>query len=305
MPDEPAGQLYSADDAPVTPPDPNPSRERDPETGRFVKPDPLSDTLRRQARAAGLTRDQLEEMDADEVREHIDEHKWNRRSEQIFRFQEQGRQQAQGPTRAAEPAGPDWGQSEDGTPLAESDWPPHMAKLIREVAELVSWRKQVEPHLGDLPQLKQYVQGEARAKNESFGKRMERFYAKHPEVYGKGDLAHLDKNEEDFRNSPEYFARMATFAAWKKAGGDIDALEDTLQREHDARFGGRRQRPAEGDTDAEVERWEEGASMRPTQRGLLESPPGKEKAVQGVREKLPQLNGRAKADRGAYLNPRS
>lgn len=264
--------------------------DRDPKTGRFTKPG-LTASLIREARDAGLTDDDLAEMGAAEVRQHVREAKMEAKWERLFRVQQNGRDAA---TSVAD-HGPNPPAAEKF--FDDADVHPTIVDAVNKLkahfdAQLAELKGNYEPVV-------QHVKAQAKAAGDSFARRMEKFYAKHPEIYGTHKLTGDEARDAEFKESPEFFARMQTFAAWKKAGGDVDDLEAGLESAHNARFGAR----AAQKQDDEVQRWEDGILGRPTQRGLIETPPGDEKAVQGVREKL-KLNGRAdRPNRGAYLNP--
>lgn len=306
MPEPATGQIFNPFSKPATPPaEPAAAKpasiERDPNTGRFLKPG-LSAALLRDARTAGLTDDDLGEMTAEDIRSHINDHKWNDRLEKVFALKERA-QEAPRPA-AAEPAfdlGVK-GYSEDSEKGIADDIVTAMKRLQTYFdGEIKKLREEFSP-------VAQHVHSQAKAQNESFERRMERFYARHPAVYGQGTLKELEKSDPEFRDSPEFFARMQTFAAWKKSGESAEDLEAGLEREHAARFGGRAQAAAADETD-EIREWEAGIYGRPTQRAAAEPPPGTDKAVQGVRSKLAEINGSngrgrvRPGGRGAYLNP--
>ncbi len=292
----PDGQLYNpfADDsakAAESSPTSSPVAERDPQTGRFVKAG-LSQYTVRQARSLGLTDDDLADMDPQEVHDHVAEARVNRGLERVFALQERSRQQTQPITQpTADPPFSLGVENEDDYDNGlVSALKKHLGGLVERVARL-------EAQAQDLPEFKNYVREQARTANESFARRVERAFAKHKHIFGTGTIDKLDKD------SPEFHFRMAAVQAHRKAGAGLDDLEGNIDEFVQNRFGRAKAEPA-SETD-EVRQWQEGVLGRPTQRGLAETPPGVEKAVQGVREKLPQLNGRGRSPgRGAYLNPR-
>lgn len=254
--------------------------------------------LQRQAKDLGLSAAEVAEMLPEELKDFVSEAKLEKRfQEQMGRYTSQleAAQRvvsgARPPESAAEPAagaapGIDWGKGEDGAPFTEQSWNPRIAQLIRESDELKRRLAALEEKAGGLDEIKSFHQQEQKRRTEGFTRRAERFFAKHPEIYGPGTLDQLEKD------SPEVYARLAAIASWRKAGAEADALESELERHTAARYGRRPARAAEP-ADDEVERWEAAQLSRPTQRGLTPEPPSREKAIQGVREKAKTLNGAA------------
>ena len=282
-----SGSIYDPNkDEPATPVAGSPAPiERDPQTGRFLKPG-FSTALVREARTHGLTDEELAEMTVADVRAHVRDAKldsrFERQSERLERlFTERPSQHAE-PTPAEQAKLLD---DEDGYDKGL------VALLKRQQAEIDALKEQVK----DYPEVRGHVQQQARTQAEAFNRAIEREFAKHPHIFGTGTIDKLD------RDSPEFDFRMAAVKAHRKAGAVLDELSANVQAFVAERF---QARPEPKEADA-VSEWEQGVLGRPTQRGLVETPPGREKAIEGVRTILPKRNGRAeRPDRGAYLNPK-
>lgn len=278
------GQIYNPHAAE---PPAAPAVERDPETGRFQKTG-LSAGLIQQAKAAGLTDDDLRDMDPADVRDHVRESRFESRLEKFFRLQEASRPNPTGPPGPVEPKAVDIG-------LDEGSYDAGLVAALRKLTERVA---KLEAENADLPQFKEHVASQARQQNESFGRAIEKAFARHPEIFGTGPIDKLDKDSE------EYDFRMAAVKAHRKAGAALDELQKNIDEFVEKRFSRKNAEP--DDQLSEVEKWERGQSDngvlgRPTQRGRVEAPPGKEKAVEAANARLPRT-GTQREGRGAYLN---
>lgn len=282
------GKLYnpaeSADGAPA-PTQP----ARDPETGRFAKPTHIPASLVREAKQFNLTDDDLAEMTSADVRAHVRDAKFEQRIERMWRLGGDDRPRpAQAEPADAPPAEPKRSVEQD---LIDDGYDKKISALIGRLHDRID---KLEADTKDLPEFKGHVRDQARQTAEQFGRAVEREFAKHPHIFGAGKIDDIDKD------SPEFDFRMAAVKAHRKAGGAIDELADNIAAFVAERFQAKPEPKADDDAAAE---WEAGVLGRPTQRGLVDTPAGREKAIEGARAKIPARNGAVQRPaRGAYLN---
>jgi hypothetical protein len=185
----------------------------------------------------------------------------------------------------------------------------------RLVEALVKLRDHYEGQIDDLRKQVtelggKQAQREAR-ETQNVDRTFEKAFAIFPSVFGEG----LGKNV----SATKMNIRRAAAAFWHENGGDEDSVVRLVKRFVSEEFGGKRkpapQRTAyvedddddEDDDDEEVDeetQWERGVLHRPTQAGSREAPPGRDKAVQGIKRRMaPVQQARdSRQPRGIYLN---
>jgi hypothetical protein len=321
VPQQPDQQLENGTQSriydPASPPEPPPRRraavgeddehvERDPKTGRFMRPG-FSAKLITRARHYGLTDDDLADIDSPEdLQRTVSELAQTERLSRMFNPQaivEAARARDKGPEPVAAAVTPlDLGLSD------EEDGPRLKGMFEKMTAFYEDRIAKLEKRLGDRDKADEAQQQQA---GLSFAKKVEKCFAKHRQIFGEGSINDLD------RTSPEFHFRVAAVAYHRNNGGAMDDLAENIDDFVKARFGGRskavrRGRAPEEYEDEyeepdeeldEAEEWERGVLRRPTQAGPREAPPGVDKAKAGVKKRMAsygQANDSRKP-RGIYL----
>jgi hypothetical protein len=303
----PAGQPTSQDVSTIESPPATPPIERDPTTGRFLKPG-FPAHLVSKARRLGLTDDDFVDIeDPRELRDLVRERDFELRLSQVF-----------DPARVA--AAVKAQQTPLETPTArvpldlglndEEDNP----RLIEALTKLRDhYEGEIEGLRKELGDVKGRQQQRERAESDSHAKRIEREFAKYPEIFGTGPTNKLDPD------SVELGFRLTANAYHRKTGEGAEGLAANIAHFIRTKFRHKSQRRRavqefeDEDNDNEVveeldeaEQWERGVLARPTQAGAREAPPGREKAAQNLKRRLSgAVASDARRPRGLYLNPRS
>jgi len=285
--------------------------ERDPDTGRFLKPG-VPGYLVSRARKVGLTDDDLRDVeDVQELRDIIREREFEARIGQIFdpkRVAEVLKTQPGNGTNlntpeARQPLDLGLNDEEDGPRLTEA---------------LTKLRDHYESRIDELEKRLAATEGSEAQRRQveqsGFARKVESCFAKHRQIFGDGTIDKLDKD------SAEFHFRLAAVAFHRKNGGGLENLAEDIDQFVANKFGPKGRRPARqqeaeyGDEDEyaggdeeevdEAEQWERGVLNRPTQAGFREAPAGREKAVQNLKRRLPSVQGArdARTPRGIYLN---
>jgi hypothetical protein len=269
--------------------------DRDPTTGRFLKPG-LSGTLVAKAKRLGITDDDLRDMDASDLREEVRSREFDAKLEKVLNVR----------------ATMDRVQAEARESVRNTPQPEHFDVGLTEetanpeiIAAFKRMQERYEKKIADLEkavgETSQHVKGQVQREEQSFARRVEKCFSKHPAIFGDGPIDKLDQS------SPEFHFRLAAVAAHRTNGGLPEDLESNIDQFVDSKFARRKAKPAVEEPDEDVDEaaeWEAGVLGRPTTAGPREAPDGYEKALAGVRSRMaPFREKKTRAGtRGQFLN---
>ncbi len=285
---EEAGQVDSPQPAPALPP-------RDPETGKFVKPEPKPPAhpayLVDAARDFGFSEDDIQEMPTDALGRAVNR---VRKSQETNRTQMAAERAIVDPQR--QPSVPSTGGEAGGgvkTPEAddlgikEEDYDPEVVKIFRRFHNEI---KELRQRLGGV------VTHLEQKDNETRTEWADRLFAEHGDdsILGKGTRRVLGEE------SAELARRNAVVAEAKRIAGPRASADEVIRRIPDALKSLRWSRaeaapspPAKEPPEQEglEERWNRGGLARPTQRSGAKEPKGEELAKRNVARKLKDAGG--------------
>lgn len=272
---------------------PTGERERDPATGQFIK-DGLTPHLVARAKRLGISADEMKEMSAADLREEVREREWSGRLEKLQNFNDTTRAAAAAPGHQAREERQAF---EHG--LTPDNANPDVIEAFNKMRDYYEARlEELEKGVGGV---KQFAEGQIKREAETFGRRIERCFAKHSDIFGEGTIDKMD------RDSVEFHLRLAAVAAHKKAGNLIEELDDNIETFVKEKIGRKQSRnePTQEQRDETAE-WEAGVLGHPTQSGPRAENPGREKAIGNVKTKLEGIRRStatsAKGSSGAYLD---
>jgi hypothetical protein len=288
------------------------SIERDPQTGRFLKPG-FSSYMVSKARRLGLTDDDLADIsDPAELRDVVREREFEARVSQVF-----DPQRVAAALKAQNGNGTNLDTPDARQPfdlgLNDEEDGPRLKELLTKLRD--HYESEIDGLKKTVDELKGKTASREAREVQSVDRAFERAFAGHPQVFGKG----LGKDVTATKMS----LRRAAAAFWHETGGDPDGIGDAVNNFVKDELGGGRKPPRaqrreesiydeeeldeeeldEEETD-EAEEWERGVLRRPTQAGPREAPAGRDKAVQNLKRRLPASQGArdARTPRGIYLN---
>lgn len=253
---------------------------KDPVTGQFVKKTHPK-WLERQARHLGISDEEIGEMETDSLGEAVTA---------TMRFADEDRraratdpQRPPEPTSTTEPA-IDWGKDVDGTPYTERDYQGPVADTAKRALALEKRVKELEGMVQSL------LQNEGRRAQEQHYDRVDQVFADQPKfssVIGTGPRHKLPKG------GPALKRRAAVLAeAWRLAGQNATEEQrlEKVPKVLEEMFGdlvAAQPEPTPAPVQAaEVERWNNGATARPTHRAGAPEPKGRQAAVKAVQNIL-------------------
>lgn len=292
---ETASQIFDADNATAGTSATASESQRDPVTGQYARKG-ITPHLVTRARKCGLTKEDLAEMSPADIRDFCRDFELDARIDKRFAMEESKRVAAEKGHQAQEQR-----QVFQHGLNADNANPQIVEALDKMRDHYEGVIAELEKRVGGV---QQFAEGQIKREAESFGRRVERCFAKHPEIFGTGPIDQMD------RESIEFDFRMAAVKAHRKAGNLLEELEDNIESFVKERFSGKRGAGAgagkaiEEDRDETAE-WEAGVLGRPTQAGPRANPPGREKAANNLRDRLAPLKqsrGSTKGTNGVYLD---
>lgn len=269
---------------PEEPPSPSP-RPRDPETGRFQKPDeqPQRFThpnyLVRQAAELGISDEEMQTTPSDMLGDLV--YHLGRQALKLTRDHSVQSTLQSATERQQTPGVP------PGTPGPPAE--PELLALgeeydpkIRQLADLVrSQGETIRQLQGRLDEVHGVQQA---AIHRSVTERVDGFFTQHTAVYGEGNFEQAKKKYGE--NSPQMKRRNAAADLVRSLGKEPGTLEEKLAKAHAELFSFQEQPPPatpesqRNGLPTREQQWNGGALARPTQRGSTHEPPGERKAVQ-------------------------
>lgn len=261
-------------------PSARPVPPKDPVTGQFVKKSHPK-WLERQARDLGISDDEMGEMETDVLGEAVTA---------TMRFaQEDKRARATEPREPVPPSEPgiDWGKDDSGRAMTEEDYAPAVASAVKSNHSLEKRVKQLEGIVQSL------LQNEGRRAADSHFDKIDTAFMGLKDmtgIIGTGSRHDLE------RGSPEMKRRMAILREAQDLAGK-DATEAAILRklpEAAKSLFGTAATPAPAASTppvAEIERWNNGATARPTHRDGAPEPKGRKAAEKAVAQILRERQG--------------
>lgn len=232
-----------------------------------------------EADMTGRTSDQLEDIVYYLTKQQLAEARRTSRETTVSDALDRHLGQAPAPEPPKDPdqaLGIDWGKAEDGTPYTAESYSPVVANAIRENARL---KREVD-------ELKQFRQGQEQKELNAVQARIEKAFAEHDDVLGKGTRAEIKPE------SAEYARRMAVL---REVDNDKShrSLKEKIDRAREVLFGAKKAAPLaqEKPLSRLQQQWTEGGLARPTQRSSGPEPNGVKKATKTVGKLLDELDG--------------
>lgn len=153
-----------------------------------------------QAKALGIDEEEIQSLSPRDLRESVRDILFERAIQTRETNQHNAHSAPAVPSAPSAPVEParneqdelDWGQDEEGNPLKESDYPKHVAALMKTVHDQAKRLKAIESSLG---QVRGYVEGQARQTQAQIA---DKFFAQHPDLFGEGTVDDVDRESVEF-----------------------------------------------------------------------------------------------------------